>query len=144
MFSFADMAFASFTNSAISVSASVNPVTGTAVTDTLSSAALGAGSSVDLDGTAISVASTGKLLGVEVSSTVGCKWEIKTRDGAVLVVIAVFNTAHPTLSRTITLPSSDFATLGYGNGDENFRVTVTNLDQNNSADVYATIYWDEV
>lgn len=118
---------------------------GSPVRDTLSSSALAAGASVDLTGTAFAASTTGKLRRVFVSSTAGLvKWIIKLRDGAVETAIGVcFTTqAEPTFCWEPPHDSEDFLT--YGDGDESFRVTATNLDQENAADVYATIYWTEV
>jgi hypothetical protein len=114
------------------------------VSEHVSSAALAAGVSVDLDVSALPAASTGYLMAVLVSATVPCKWEIKSRDGAVEIVFDVIVTsiANPTFAWTT--PDKRFNTLAYVGGDENFRVTATNLDQANAADVYATVYWDEV
>ncbi len=116
--------------------------------DYITSAALAAGASVDLDGTTIASSSVGKLLSVVVSSSVPCKCEVKSRDGAVLVTKAVLftsgATSHPTERHTPV--SKDSVTLA-GNGvDENFRVTATNLGTQSleAADVYVTIEWDEV
>lgn len=115
--------------------------------DYVTSANLAAGASVDLDGTTIAAASTGKLLRVTVGSSVPCKWEVKTRDGAVEVVRAVLFTgglvARPT---DFWRPESKDGVTLAGNGiDENFRVTVTNLSESAlmTGDVHSTIEWDE-
>lgn len=119
------------------------------ILDALSSANLANGASVDLDGTTIGAAKTGKLLRVTVGCSVACKWEIKTRDGAVLVTKAVLFTSGVSGGRpteTYTPTSKEMVTLA-GNGvDENFRVTATNLSGFDAlgADVAATIEWDEV
>jgi hypothetical protein len=117
----------------------VNPIR-----DYVTSSALAAGGSVDLDGTAISSGATGKVERIYVASSVPCKWVLKMRDGAVEVVIGVLFTTAARLSERWEPPSKHFDTLAYVGGDENFRVTATNNDQQNAADVYATMYWDEV
>lgn len=117
------------------------------VRDRLTSAALAAGASVNLDGTTIAAAKTGKLMEVEVGSSVACRWDIKSRDGAVELTFATLFTgglASGRPSRSWTPPDKRFTVL-LGNGiDENFRVTATNLDAENPADVFTTIFWDEV
>jgi hypothetical protein len=119
----------------------VNPIT-----DALSSAGLAAGSSANLNGTLIASGATGKLMRVYVASSVACKWEIQTLDAAVAVSIGVLFTGGLTgrANEEWTPPDKRFDTLAYGDGDERFRVIATNLDQENAADVYSTIYWDEV
>jgi hypothetical protein len=112
------------------------------IRDALLSSALAQSASVDLDGTTIAAAKTGKLVAVDVASTQGCKWDIKSRDGAVLLTFATVTTSGIQLTHRWESPNKRFTTL-LGNGvDENFRVTVTNLGVA-AADVYATIYWDE-
>lgn len=116
----------------------VNPIT-----DAKSSASLAAGSSVDLDSTNVSSGATGKLMRVVCSSTVACKWAIKTHDGASETSIGVvFSKAFD--KAVWDVPDKRFDTIAYASGDEGFRISVTNLDNENAADVYATIYWDEV
>lgn len=113
------------------------------IRDPVSSAALASGASVDLDGTTIGAAKTGKLVAVDVASTVACRWDIKSRDGAVLLTFATIMTSGLELTRRWRSPDKRFTVL-LGNGvDENFRVTVKNLSVA-AADVYATLYWDEV
>ena len=116
------------------------------VRDVLTSAALAAGASVNLDGTTVAAGKTGKLMYVLVSSSVACKWVVKSRDGAVELNFAVMFTGG-----LVNKPSDEWAPIDkrfttlLGNGvDENFRVTVTNLDAENAGDVYATLLWDEV
>jgi hypothetical protein len=118
----------------------INPVT-----DYKTSADLAALASVNLDGTAISSGTTGKLKRVVVSSSVPCKWEIIKRDGASEVTVGVIRTGgyagRP--NGLFEPPDKHYSTLAYGDGDENFRVTVTN-QWILAADVDATIFWDEV
>ncbi len=117
--------------------------------DAVTSANLAQGASVDLDATTISAATTGKLLKVLVGSSVPCRWDVKTRDGAVVVTKAVLYTggfgATPTERYVPT--SKEGVTLAGAGVDENFRVTATNLAGGPGpvpADVYATLEWDEV
>jgi hypothetical protein len=116
------------------------------ISDPLSSPNLAAGAAATLDAAAITASKTGKLVAVHVGSSVACKWVISTRDGAVLATVGTCFTGglpgHP--NYLWQQPNKEFDKLAYVNGDENFRIVVTNLDDSNSADVYATVYWDEV
>ena len=111
----------------------------------ITSVALADGALVDLDSATIPAAKTGKLLTVEFSSSVPCRWEIKSRDGAVLLTFGVMFTSWLRLSDRWTPPDKRMNVL-LGNGiDENFRVTAkNNSGSGQAADVYATLYWDEV
>lgn len=117
--------------------------------DVVTSANLSKGASVDLDASTISSSTTGKLQKVTCGSTAPCQWEVKTRDGAVLVTKAIFYTGGlaDSPSDDYTPTSKDYVTLA-GNGvDENFRVTATNLfggPDPFDADVSASFEWDEV
>jgi hypothetical protein len=117
--------------------------------DYVTSSALAAGASVDLDATTIAAATTGKLMRVDVGSSVPCKWVIKTRDGAVEVIKNVLYTSGLTGGQPTDhyIPASkDGVTLAGAGVDENFRVTVTNLGTQalEAADVHTTVEWDEV
>lgn len=116
------------------------------VRDVLSAANLAAGANVDLDGTTIAAGHTGKLMGVTVASSVAAKWQIKSRDGAVELTFATVFTGGLSGKATEqwTPPDKRFTIL-LGNAiDENFRVTVTNLDFAKAADMHSTLFWDEV
>lgn len=118
---------------------------GEPVRDALSSSALAAGASVDLTGTAVAASKTGKLRRVYLASTAGLvKWIIKLRDGAVETNVGVAFTTQSEPTFQWEPPQDSEDQIVYASGDENFRVTATNLDQENAADVYATIYWAEV
>ena len=108
---------------------------------TLSSVALAAGASVDLDATAITTATTGKLRAVTVAASVPLKAEIKTVDGAAVVRDVVF-TSDAMLTFRWTAPDRGYITVVGGAG-KLFRVTLTHLDTVDAADVSATIYWTE-
>lgn len=116
------------------------------IVDALTTLALLAGASADLNGTLIGVGKTGRLLAVEFGSSAACKWQIKTVDGAAEVVRVTLYTsglAGQQPSRSWQTPDLNMVTRAYGNGDERFRVTVTNLDGRNPADASVTIFWDE-
>ena len=110
------------------------------VTDAQLSTALAAGGSVDLDAVLISNGLTGQLVSVLVSSSVPCRWEVKTRDNVTLVTKAVFFTE---LTYTWDTPHKSFIELVGDGVDNNFRVTATNLSSNLAADVYVTFMFDE-
>lgn len=106
---------------------------------------LDAGASGDVDGTIISNGSTGKLLAVSFGSSVAAKWEIKKISGVSSITVDVRYTGGfcNVPDGVWTTPHPDFVTLD-GNGEDIFfRVTITNLDARNTADVHATLYMDE-
>lgn len=109
----------------------------------LTSASLAAGSPVTLFGTAISTA-TGRLAQVVVSSSVPCKWEIATsaNGSTIATTPAVVFTSAATLTDKWTPPHPNYITRASGTG-ACFAIKITNMDNNNAADVYATLIWDE-
>ncbi len=111
----------------------------------LSSVDLAAGASIDLDSSAIAIGTIAKLMMVTLSSTVACRWDIKSLDLAVEVTFDTIYTSglwgEPT--RLWRPPHKEFVTIAYGDGDEGFRITVQNIDKA-AADVRATVFWDEV
>lgn len=115
-------------------------------TDFVTSSSLAPDASVDLDATAISSATVGKLFQLSVASSMPCKWEFKTRDGVVEVLRFVIFTSGITgeASKEFRPSNKEAYTLAHISGDENFRVTVTNIGLFQSADVYTTFEWDEV
>jgi len=115
--------------------------------DFATKSALGSLLSDDLDGTPIASGKTGKLLKVTVASSVAAKWVVKTRDGAVEVILGTIYTSGVSGGSPTGFykPESKDSDILVGAGvDENFRVTVTNLDAKRPADFSATIEWDEV
>lgn len=109
----------------------------------LSTANLAAGATATLDGATIPAATTGKLLKVHLSSSAAAKWALAARDGAVVTTIAVLFTKGFERGEYVP-PAKDCDTLVGDGVDTNFQVAVTNLDNENSADFYATLHWDEV
>lgn len=122
-------------------------IVGIGVMNTLTSLNLPAGGSIDLDGAVIDATTTGYLLAVDYSSSAACKWEIKTRSGGVDVLRVTKMTSGLTGGQpegSWWSPDHNYVSQP-GNGlSTTFRVTVTNLDARNAANVYATIFWDEV
>lgn len=115
--------------------------------DVRTAVALAAGASADLDAATIDNLKTGKLMAVMLASSAACKWVIKARDAAVETSIGIAYTSgvhggRPTFDWMP--PDKRFNTLAGAGVDENFRVTVTNLDSRNAADATATFFWDEV
>lgn len=110
---------------------------------TLTSANLAAGASVSLDATAVTNATTGKLVAVTVSASVPLKAELRTVVSGTPTTRAVVFTTDAQLTYPWTPPHPNFITLA-GNGVNLFRVTLTNQDNVDAADVYAAVYWDEV
>ncbi len=102
-----------------------------------------AGGSSDITGSTIPNNVTGKLMGVNMSSSVAGKYEIKSRDGGVetLIDTIFLNAYKPYMWKP---PHRDFASRAGDGVDTSYRVTVTNLDNSQTADMHATMYWDEV
>lgn len=120
-------------------------VSGNPVRNALSAASLAAGASADLDGSVIPSGKIGRLMAALVSSSAAARWVLKTRSGASEVVIGVMVTGGLWgCASFIWLPPSKHHDTLSGNGtNTNFRITVTNLDNNNPADFYGSIYADE-
>ena len=109
-------------------------------------AGLAAGSSTDLDGTQITSAKTGKLVGIIATASVAIKVELKTVLNATpSSTLAVFFIKAGD-GQPILMPSREFYTVAHDvtAGLDAFRVTITNLDTSVAADVYCTFLWDEV
>jgi len=111
---------------------------------TQNSSALGAGASVDLTGTVITNGTTGQLMGVDVASTVPLKIEVKTVNSGGTATTRIVLFAPPYSGLMWRAPYKTFITQAGAATNAAFRVTVTNKDANTAADVYATLYWDQV
>ncbi len=109
-----------------------------------SALAVAAGSPADLDSTQVPSGLTGKLVSVLMSASVPLKGELKTVLNGVesSVVATIFSQAGQ--NGWIKLPHKDFVTQveDVTAGLDGFRLTVTNLDNENAADVYATFFYD--
>ena len=111
-------------------------------TNGLTSASLAAGASANLDSANIAAGLTGKLLEITAASTARLKVEVKRVEGTT-TTSRVFMTA--TNSNVIYVPRDrDAITVAGAASGRNFRVTITNLDNNQSADVYASITYETV
>lgn len=108
------------------------------------SSSLSAGGSTDLDSAQISSGLTGKLAAFLLTASVPLKGELKTvLNGSETSRLVVFTRAGET--RPIELPNKKFITVAQDvtAGLDGFRFTVTNLDNENAADVYATFFYDQ-
>lgn len=105
---------------------------------------LAAGSPADLDSTQVPSGLTGKLVAVLMSASVPLKGELKTvLNGSESAVLAtMFSNAGQ--NGFFILPNKNFVTQAEDvtAGLDGFRLTVTNLDNENAADVYATFFYD--
>lgn len=114
------------------------------VVSTVTSSALGAGSSVDLDHTTIANGTTGQLMGVDVASTVPLKIEIQSVDGSSVATTRVVLFATNYSGVQWRSPYKTFLTRAGAAANTKFRTKVTNKDASTAADVYATAYFDVV
>lgn len=109
-----------------------------------SALALAAAAPADLDSDQIPSGLTGKLVAVLMSASVPLKGELKTVLNGVegSVIATIFSNAGQ--NSWIKLPNKDFVTQAenVAGGLDGFRLTVTNLDNENAADVYATFFYD--
>ena len=103
-----------------------------------------AGSPADLDSTQIPSTLTGKLIAILMSASVPIKGEVKTvlNGSESSVLMTMF--ANAGQNGMLLLPNKNFITQAEDAtaGFDGFRLTVTNLDNENSADVYATFFYD--
>ncbi len=106
------------------------------------SASLAAGGQADLDAAQITSGLTGKLVQLVLTSSIPFKAQLKTvtnnsESGALVTWID----RHV----DFTLAHKKFISVAHdgGAGIDTFRVTITNLDTSEAADVYATFFYDE-
>lgn len=116
-------------------------------TNHATSVAVSASTSADLDSTQITSSKTGQLVAIAAGGSVPTKIEIKTvlNASASSTILTFFSS--PGVVTLFELPSKKFITqaenAGAGSFD-GFRATITNLDPNKAADLYATFFYDEV
>jgi len=112
----------------------------------LTSSALAAGASGTLNTSAITNSTTGQLAKVVVSSSVPVRAEVNKLNvgtippngtAGVIFTSAAFPTAD------LTPPTDTYFTQA-GNGTDTFQVIIKNMDNSLAADVYTTVFWDEV
>jgi len=100
-------------------------------------------SSGDIDSSNILAGKTGKLIHVIVSSSVAFKVSLRTVESGITSLAHVVAFSYDRVWE-FKAPDINYLTLDYtGISDDKFRVTVTNLDTSDSADFYATFFWDE-
>jgi hypothetical protein len=109
----------------------------------VTSASLASGANVTMFASAIS-ATTGRLAQVIVASSVPCKWEVGTsaNGSSIASTEAILFTTASRLTEQWLTPHVNYVTRASGGG-ACFEVKVTNMDNVNAADVYATFLWDE-
>src|SRR6185503_2871348 len=108
----------------------------------VSSSALAAGGNVTLNCTDITNGTTGTLAQMLVSSSVPLKAEMGTFTSSTLTTKAVAFSSAASPQVMWTPPLGYITRTGAASGN-NFAVKVTNMDNANAADVYATCVWDE-
>lgn len=108
----------------------------------VSSVNLGAGSNVDLDFADVTTGKIGRLLGLDVGSSVPCRWDIQVVDGARVTRTTMYT--EPGRSTPWRVPFGGRFIEVTGGAGKHFGVSVTNLDVNQAADVRAIGFWDEV
>lgn len=117
------------------------------IVDPQSSSDLAAGDSVNLDSTAIADGSAGKLQQITLSSSAPAKWVIKKSVSAVdttLDVVFTSGNSGQTPSHEWEPPHQDYTEITGNGADIFFRVTATNLDARNAANVYVTFFINEI
>ncbi len=109
--------------------------------DLLIATALAAGGNADLDATTITTGKTGRLMAVDVGSSVPVRCDIQTVSGARVTRTSIYTSdGRSELWRS---PGLKFIEL-VGAVGVRFGVSVTNLSALRTADVRVTVYWDEV
>lgn len=104
------------------------------------SASLAAGSSVALT---TAEAASKKLRQVIVWASVAFKATLATVDNAVESAVKGVTGGPAFVPALFPLPHQNYLTLGATAGLDAFRVNVTNLDDSNAADVYATFFMED-
>jgi hypothetical protein len=107
----------------------------------LLASALGAGASVDLDGTIITNAKKGQLIAADIGSSVPLRVDLQTVAGSRVTRTTVYiQSGQSELWRS---PGASYIEQ-LGTGTEKFGVSVTNLSPHLTADARITLFWDEV
>jgi len=109
------------------------------------SSALADGGITDLDSSQIGSGLTGKLVAILLTASVPVKGELKTVLNGIESAVILVMFARAGESALLYLPNKDFVTQAEDvtAGLDGFRLSVTNLDNENAADVYATFFYDE-
>lgn len=103
------------------------------------------GGVTDLDSSQVGSGLTGKLVAVLLTASVPVKGELKTVLNGVESSIILTMFARAGENAMLPMPNKDFVTQveSATAGFDGFRLSVTNLDNENAADVYATFFSDE-
>lgn len=111
----------------------------------VTSAAVSAGSSANLDSTQVTSAKTAKLWQILATASVAIKVDIQTMLNGTGTTVATFF-VQPNQAYTYNTPHPNFITQAESvtAGLDGFRAIVTNMDNASAADVYATFFWEEV
>jgi hypothetical protein len=80
---------------------------------------------------------------VEVWASVGCKVTLHTVDNGVESAVKVIGGFAAFAGWQWKAPYKSYVSLGATAGLDAFRVNVTNLDDANAADVYATFHYED-
>lgn len=121
-------------------------MTGTPRRATLSSSNLAAGAEVALSTPSVTTGKTARLGRVVAGSGVPLKVKVQTVDSASESDVEIAFTADTDLTAELDFGQTDqggFVEVPSGS-DNRFRIRLTNLDNIDTADVYATVYWSEV
>lgn len=114
-------------------------ISGTVVDDYTTSSALAAGGTVTIDSTQIA-SGTGSLVEATVSASVALRAQLGTWDGTTFVVKRTFFV--PANASLIYIPQRYDEIQKATGATAKFRWSITNMDNANAADVYAsTTYW---
>ncbi len=107
--------------------------------------ALAAGASTDLDSAQIASGKTGELVAIVMAASVALKGQLFTVLNGAPSTIKATLFSLPSTSEPWTVPSKKFFTQAQdaGAGFDGFRLTVTNEDTTQPADVYVTFLYDE-
>lgn len=107
----------------------------------LQAAALAAGSGADVDAANLTSGKTGRLLGADIGASVPVRCDLQTVSGARTARAVIF--ADPGRTASWRAPAPRFIEL-LGTGTSKFGAHVVNLSPHAQADVWVTLYWDEV
>jgi hypothetical protein len=109
--------------------------------DLLVATNLSPGGNTDLNAADIATGKTGRLLAVDVGSSVPIRCDIQLVNGSRVTRTSIYSITGETFPWKVPAPA--FFELAGGTG-KHFGVSVTNLSPYKAADIRATLYWDEV
>jgi hypothetical protein len=109
--------------------------------DVLISVDVAPGGNVDLDASVITSGKMGRLMGIDAGASVPLRVDMQTVSPSRVTRSTMY--LLPGASVPWRPPTPTFIEL-IGDGDNKFGVSITNLSPSRTADVRATVYWDEV